>query len=127
MFLFNRSLFYAALASAAMLAAAQASAKCTVTLKLTNTDTHEITVLGNDSQARINGLTWSKMNFANVTLAPSATDSVSWTLNQSCGGNAKRDLRFKYLDSSNGVKYEKLVDNRDIDDGQTYAFSMGTH
>jgi hypothetical protein len=37
-----------------------ASAKCTVTLKFTNNNSNEITMLGADSQARVNGGTWSK-------------------------------------------------------------------
>ena len=104
-----------------LLAAVPASAKCTVTLKFTNNDTHEITVLGNDSQARVNGGTYSKMNFQDVVVAPGATGSTSWTTNMSCGGHAKRDLKFKYRDSGDNDKYEKMVANVDIDDGVTYG------
>jgi hypothetical protein len=104
-----------------LLASIPASAKCTVTLKFTNNDSHEITVLGDDSQARVNGGTYAKMNFQNVVLAPGATGSTSWTTNMSCGGHAKRDLRFKYRDSSDNDKYEKMVADVDIDDGVTYG------
>ena len=69
-----------------LIAATAAHAKCTVTLKFTNNDTHEITVLGNDSQARVNGLTWSKMNFNDVTVQPGATGNATSTTNMSCGG-----------------------------------------
>lgn len=119
------TLLFSALSCALLLAVGEASAKCTVTLKFTNNNADAITMLGNDSQARVNGGTWSKMNFNDLTLQPGATDSRSWTTNMSCGGSAKRDLRFKYLDSGNSVKYEELVDNIDIDDGQTYGpYSM---
>lgn len=60
---------FSVMACGLMLAAIPASAKCTVTLKFTNNDSHEITVLGSDSQARVNGGTYSKMNFQDVVLA----------------------------------------------------------
>lgn len=70
--------------SAAMSAVAPgASAKCTVTLQFTNNDSHKINILGNDSQSRVNGLTWSKMNFGNVEIEPGATRHASWTTNMS--------------------------------------------
>jgi hypothetical protein len=100
---------------------ANADAKCTVTLKFTNNESHEITVLGNDSQARVNGGTWSKMGFHNVTIQPGDTGNTSWTTNMSCGGSAKRDLRFKFQDSGDSNIYEKMIDNVDIDDGLTYG------
>jgi hypothetical protein len=120
----NRSTLGAALLGALLLASAGAHAKCTVTLKLTNNDRHEITVLGNDSQARVNGGTWSKMGFNDVTLAPGATGNATWTTNLSCGGNAKRDLRFKFQDSGDGNKYQKTVNNLDIEDGLSYSYSF---
>jgi len=112
---------FSVLACGLLLAVVPASAKCTVTLKFTNNDTHEITVLGNDSQARVNGGTYSKMNFQDVVLAPGATGSTSWITNMSCGGHAKRDLRFMFRDSGDNGKYEKMVANVDIDDGVTYG------
>lgn len=114
------------LSSVLLLAAAGAQAKCTVTLRFTNTDAHEITIFGNDSQARINGLTWSKMSFNDVTLAPGASGNATWTTNQSCGGNAKRDLRFRFKDSApnDGSKYSEVFENIDIEDGETYRFDI---
>jgi hypothetical protein len=120
----SRSRFTFIAASVLLLAATGAHAKCTVTLKFTNTDTHEITVLGNDSQARINGLTWAKMSFNDVTLQPGATGNASWTTNQACSGNAKRDLRFKFQDAGDGNKYQKTVNNLDVEDGLTYSYSF---
>ena len=117
----NRFHIFGVLACGLLLAAVPASAKCTVTLKFTNHDTHEITVLGNDSRARINGGTYSKMDFQDVVLAPGASGTTSWTTNMSCGGHAKRDLRFKFRDAGNSDKYEKMVANVDIDDGVTYG------
>ena len=98
-----------------------ASAKCTVTLEFTNNDTHQITVLGSDSQARVNGGLWSKMGFGKVTLDPGKTGNASWTTNMSCSGHAKRDLRFKFQDSGDSNIYEKMVNDVDIDDGLTYG------
>ena len=120
----KNSLIALSLSGAMLFAATGASAKCTVTLKFTNNDAHEITVLGNDSQSRVNGLTWSKMGFNDVTVQPGATSNATWTTNMSCGGNAKRDLRFKYQDSGDGNKYQKTVNNVDIDDGLTYSYSI---
>jgi hypothetical protein len=117
----NKLHIFGVVACGLLLASIPASAKCTVTLKFTNNDSHEITVLGDDSQARVNGGTYAKMNFQNVVLAPGATGSTSWTTNMSCGGHAKRDLRFKYRDSSDNDKYEKMVADVDIDDGVTYG------
>ena len=117
----NKVHIFSVLACGLMLAAVPASAKCTVTLKFTNNDTHDIKVLGNDSQARVNGGTWSKMNFQDLDLAPGATGNRSWTTNMSCGGHAKRDLRFKYQDTGDNDKYEKMITNVDIDDGEAYG------
>ncbi len=118
------SLVALSLSGVMLMTATAASAKCTVTLKFTNNDAHEITVLGNDSQSRVNGLTWSKMGFNDVTVQPGATSNATWTTNMSCGGNAKRDLRFKYQDSGDGNKYQKTVNNVDIEDGLTYSYSI---
>lgn len=120
----KRALLAFCLSSATLFAAAGANAKCTVTLKFTNNDTHEITVLGGDSRSRVNGLTWSKMNFNDVTIQPGNTGNASWTTNMSCGGNAKRDFEFKYQDSGDGAKYVKTVNNIDIENGLTYAYTI---
>lgn len=117
----KKSVLLSALSCALLFSAAEASAKCTVTLKFLNNDTHDITMLGNESQARVNGGTWSKMSFNNVVIKPGATGSTSWTTNMSCGGNAKRDLRLKYQDSGDGNTYPRMVDNVNIDDGLTYG------
>jgi hypothetical protein len=117
----NKVSLFGVLACGLMAVSLPASAKCTVTLKFTNNDSHEITVLGSDSQARVNGGTYSKMNFQDVVIAPGGTGNTSWTTNMSCGGHAKRDLRFKYRDSGNNDKYEKMVSDVDIDDGVTYG------
>jgi hypothetical protein len=119
-----RSRFTLITAGALLLAATGVHAKCTVTLKFTNNDTHEITILGNDSQARINGLTWAKMSFNDVTLQPGATGNATWTTNQACSGNAKRDLRFKFQDAGDGNKYQKTVNNLDVEDGLTYSYTF---
>ena len=118
------SLLALSLSGVMLIAATGAYAKCTVTLKFTNNDAHEITVLGNDSQVRVNGLTWSKMSFNDVTVQPGATANATWTTNMSCGGSAKRDLRFKYQDSGDGNKYQKTVNNVDIEDGLTYTYAL---
>jgi len=106
------------LSGALLLGAGEASAKCTVTLKFTNGNPNAITVLGNDSQSRVNGGWWSKMNFHNVTVNPGSTGVSTWTSNMSCGGNAKRDLKFMYTDSGDSGKYIEQLDNRDIDNAQ---------
>jgi hypothetical protein len=103
-------------------AAGPAAAKCTVTLKMTNGEASTITVLGNDSQARVNGGLWSKMGFSNTAIAADATRSVPWTTNMSCGGSTKRDLRFKYQ-KGNQV-FEEMVDNIDLSDGGTVLVTL---
>ena len=122
--MFKHSFLVLSLSGAMLVAAAGAHAKCTVTLKFTNNDTHEITVLGSDSQSRINGLSFSKMNFNDVTIQPSGTGNATWTTNQACSGNAKRDLRIKFQDAGDGNKYQKNVNNVDIEDGLTYAYTL---
>ena len=106
-----------AAAAVALLAATPAIAKCTVTLKMTNGNREKITVPGADSQARVNGGTWSKMNFQNTAITSGASADVPWTPNMSCSGNAKRDLRFKYQSAPNNAVFEEMVDNIDLVDG----------
>jgi opacity protein-like surface antigen len=102
---------------ATLLTASPAFAKCTVTLKMSNGNGEKITVLGADSQARVNGGTWSKMGFSNTPIASGADADVPWTTNMSCGGSAKRDLRFKYQSAPNNAVFEEMVDNIDLVDG----------
>jgi hypothetical protein len=64
------------------------------------------------------------MNFDNVTIQPGATGSTSWKMNMSCGGNAKRDLRLKYRDAGDGVKYQQNLNNHDFDDGDTLTIGI---
>lgn len=107
------------------LAAASAEAKCTLTLKFNNNDPHTITVLGSESQARVNGGTWSKMRFNNVTVEPGQSKTTSWTTNMSCGGKAKRDFRIKFEDHDNNVIYSNTAKNDvDIYDGQQLTWGL---
>lgn len=108
-----------------MLTAGAASAKCTLTVKFINNDSHQIVVLGSESQAKVNGGTWSAMNFGNVTVAPGATGTASWTTNMSCGGGAKRDFRIKFKDSGNDQIYSD-TSHTDIDifDGETLTWRL---
>jgi hypothetical protein len=115
---------FAALAAAVLAVAGPAAAKCTVTLKLTNGESGKITVLGNDSQARVNGGLWSKMGFSNVTIDAGDVRDVAWTTNFSCGGSAKRDLRFKYQKASDNQVLQEMVDNIDISDGGTVRVTL---
>jgi hypothetical protein len=124
----SKSIAVFALCSGLMFVASQASAKCNVTLKFKNNDKHEITVLGNKSKSRVNGGTYSKMNFNNVKIKPGAVGSTSWRTNMSCGGNAKRDLKFKYQDGGDSNIYSKMVDNVNIEDGLVYGpYGIKTH
>ena len=109
----------AALLLSAAVGAPVANAKCTITLRFTNNNANEITMLGSESQARVNGGTWSKMNFQNVTIQPGATGSTSWKTNMSCNGNALRDLRLRYRDSGDQIKYTENYNDHDFDDGDT--------
>jgi hypothetical protein len=119
----RRNLFSAF--GALMLAASlPAAAKCTVTLAFTNGEGTEITVLGDESQSRVNGGLWSKMSFSNAKLAAGQSRHVPWTPDLSCGGNAKRDLRFKYQKSSNNQIYEEMVDNIDLVDGSSVRVTL---
>ena len=105
------------LAAVLALCAAPAFAKCTVTLKMTNGNGEKITVLGADSQSRVNGGLWSKMGFQNTAIKAGDSSDVPWTTNMSCGGSAKRDLRFKYQSAPNNAVFEELADNIDLVDG----------
>jgi len=107
----------------ALLAAAPAFAKCTVTLKITNDNDKKVTVLGNDSQARVNGGLWSKMGFQNTVIKAGESADVPWTTNMKCGGSAKRDLRFKYQEPNNAV-FEEMVNDIDISDGGTVRVKL---
>jgi hypothetical protein len=104
--------------------APQASAKCNITLRFTNNNANAIEMLGSESQSRVNGGTWSKMNFQNVTVQPGATGSTSWKTNMSCNGNALRDLRLKYRDQGDSVKYQENFNDHDFDDGDTVTISI---
>ncbi|MBS0445324.1 MAG: hypothetical protein JSR59_05160 [Proteobacteria bacterium] len=110
--------------SVCLAAAAPAMAKCTVTLKFKNANADKVTVRGDDSQSRVNGGWWSKMDFSNTTIAAGATGSVPWTTDMSCSGNAKRDLRFKYEDDKNNQVFEEMIDNIDLADGQTVDVTL---
>lgn len=114
-----------ALLVVATLAAVPAAAKCTLTLKFNNNDSHRITVLGSESQARVNGGTWSKMRFNDVTIDPGESKTSSWTSNMSCGGRAKRDFRIRFEDSNNNVIYLNSRKNDvDIYDGQQLTWGL---
>ena len=101
-----------------------ASAKCTVTLRFTNNNSSEIEMLGSESQARVNGGTWSKMNFSNVKIQSGATGSTSWKMNMSCNGNALRDLRLKYKDNGDQIKYTENFNDYNFDDGDTVTIPI---
>jgi hypothetical protein len=122
--MFNKITFPVIFILSATFFATEVSAKCSIILEFKNNDSHKITVLGDDSQSRVNGGLWSKMNFNDVTLEPGDIKTASWTPNMSCNGNAKRDVRFKYIDKNNNVKYPNLVNNIDFDDGQRYQFAF---
>lgn len=102
-----------------------ALAACTLTLRFTNNDSHRLVVLGSESQVRVNGLTWSKMNFNNVSVEPGETKTASWTTNMSCGGDAKRDFRIMFEDTNDNALYLN-ANKTDIDiyDGQTLTWSL---
>lgn len=92
-------------------------AKCNVTLELKNSNSKEVTALGSDSKSKVNGGTWSKMNFGNVTIAPGATRDVAWVTNMSCSGNAKRDLKIAYQEKGSNQTYEEHKDDIDVEPG----------
>lgn len=105
------------LALLALFAAGTAQAKCNVTLELKNSNAKEVTALGSDSKAKVNGGTWSKMNFGNVTIAPGATRDVAWVTNMSCSGNAKRDLKIAYQEKGSNQTYEEHKDDINVEPG----------
>ena len=122
----RRTLALLAAAGFGLIAAHRAEAKCTLTLKFKNDNpSHAIRVLGAESQVRVNGGTWSKMQFNNATVDPGQTESRSWTTNMSCSGNAKRDFRVKFEDMENNVIYSDTdKSNIDIHDGQELIFGL---
>ena len=105
------------LACASLLAAAPVFAKCTVTLKMSNGNGEKITVLGDDSQSRVNGGFWSKMKFHNTPIAAGASAETPWSPDMSCCGSAKRDLRFKYQSAPSNAVFEEVLNNIDVVDG----------
>lgn len=106
----------AAVALLCLLAGA-AQAKCNVTLELKNSNAKSVTVLGDKSKARINGLPWAKMNFGDITIGPGDTRDASWVTNQSCSGNAKRDLRIAYQEKGSNQTYEEHKDDINVEPG----------
>jgi hypothetical protein len=119
-----KSLILSTCTALLMAAGLPALAKCTVTLKLTNANGEKVTVLGNDSQARVNGGLWSKMGFQNTAIKAGDSSDVPWTTNMSCGGSAKRDLRFKYQAAPNNAVFEEMVDNIDLSDGGSVKVTL---
>jgi hypothetical protein len=115
-----------AVLGAGLMWTASAEAKCTLTLKFRNDNpSHTIKVLGAESQVRVNGGTWSKMQFNDATVTTGQTESRSWTTNMSCSGNAKRDFRIKFEDTDNNVVYSDTdKSNIDIHDGQELTFYL---
>ena len=113
-------------AAATLIGGARAEAKCTVTLKLTNNNpSHTIRVLGAESQVRVNGGWWAKMQFNDATVDAGQTESRSWTSNMSCSGNAKRDFRIKFEDTTNNVIYSDTdLQNIDVRDGQELIIGL---
>lgn len=105
------------LALLALLAAGAAQAKCNVTLELKNGNAKEVTALGSDSKAKVNGGTWSKMNFGNVTIPAGSTRDVAWVTNMSCSGEAKRDLKIAYQEKGSNQTYEEHKDDINVEPG----------
>lgn len=104
--------------------ASSANAKCNVTLELKNGNAKALTALGGDSKARVNGGTWSKMNFGNVTIQPGATRDVSWVTNMSCSGNAKRDLKVVYQESGSNQTFEERKDDINVEPGVAVQMTL---
>lgn len=98
-------------------AAGAVQAKCNVTLELKNGNAKDVTALGSDSKAKVNGGTWSKMNFGNVTIPAGATRDVAWVTNMSCSGNAKRDLKIAYQEKGSNQTYEEHKDDINVEPG----------
>lgn len=101
----------------AFVAAGAANAKCNVTLELKNQNSKAVTALGDESKSRVNGGTWSKMNFGTVTIQPGATRDVSWVTNMSCNGDAKRDLKIAYQESGSNQTFEEFKNDVNIEPG----------
>lgn len=107
------------------LSASAAMAKCTLTLEFKNTGSAQIRVIGSESQVRVNGGTWSKMNFNDVTLASGEQKVSSWTTNMSCSGNSKRDFRIKFENTATNVIFSNTAKNDiDITDGQRLHWDL---
>lgn len=104
-------------AAAVVLGTAPAFAKCNVTVELKNSNAKSVTAIGSDSRARVNGGTWSKMNFGDVTIQPGATRDVSWVTNMSCGGEAKRDLEIAYQESGSNQTFTERKDDINVEPG----------
>lgn len=114
---FHRPAIAAAIALLALSAAGAAQAKCNVTVELTNNNARSVTTLGSKSKARVNGGTWSKMNFGDVSIPSGATRDVSWVTHMSCGGNARRDLRIAYQESGSNQTYEETRNDVNVEPG----------
>jgi hypothetical protein len=112
-----KTILFAVPALVALLAASAAQAKCNVTLELKNSNDRQITVLGSDSKAKVNGGTWSKMNFGNITIPAGQTRDASWVTNMSCSGNAKRDLKIEYQESGSNQTYTEHKDDINVEPG----------
>jgi hypothetical protein len=97
--------------------AAAVQAKCNVTLELKNGNAKQVTALGSDSKSKVNGGTWSKMNFGNVAIPAGATRDVSWVTNMSCSGEAKRDLKIAYQEKGSNQTYEELKSDVNVEPG----------
>ncbi len=112
--------------AALLMTSGAASAKCTLTLKFNNNNpSGKIVVLGKESQVRVNGGTWSKLNFADVTVKSGKSGSASWKTNMSCGGSAKRDFRIRFEDKRDNVIYTNTRKNNiDIYDGQRLTWGL---
>lgn len=101
----------------AVIAAPAAHAKCNVTVELTNNNAETVTALGGKSKARVNGGTWSKMNFGDVKIASGKTKDVAWVTNMSCDGNAKRDIKIAYQQNGSNQTYEEVKNDINVEPG----------
>lgn len=120
-----KRIFFCGALAGLMMSGGTALAKCTLTLKFTNNNANKITVLGSESQGRVNGGTWAAMDFNNVTLDPGASGSAAYTTKLACGGHAKRDFRIRYEDKGNNVIYMDTSKNDiDVYDGQTLTWTL---
>jgi hypothetical protein len=113
-----------AVTTALILSAAVAHARCTVTLKLTNSNSATITVLGDESQSRIHGGWYSAMGFDDAVLAGGARTDLPWKSKMSCGGSALRDLRIKYKEATTGKVFEELKPDIDLVDGGSVSITL---